>query len=150
MSVVLFIMHIPYGKLESGSPWEVQQVLRIIYKISGSRKTTLDLVRSTETAGSLAPPPGHRKWRKACINTCKHILKFSNCILLRVPKNNNHYEQPIALSVIIQQKTPLRINMVSFNVGAKSTRWWRPLLINESTLQQDGCVLYYNKRHDLY
>ena len=28
--------------------------------------------------------------------------------------------------------------MVSFNVGAKSTRRWRPLLINESTLQQDG------------
>ena len=21
-------------------------------------------------------PPTHRKWRKACINICKHILKF--------------------------------------------------------------------------
>ena len=48
-------------------------------------------------------PPGHRKWRKACINTCKHILKFSNCVLLRVPINNNNYE-PIALFVIIPAK----------------------------------------------
>ena len=49
-------------------------------------------------------PPGHRKWRKACINTCKHILKFSNCVLLRVQINNNNYEQPIALFVIIPAK----------------------------------------------
>ena len=41
----------PHGKLESGSPWEVQQVLRIIYTISGSRKMALDLVRSAEKAG---------------------------------------------------------------------------------------------------
>ena len=93
----------PHGKLESGSTWEVQQVLRIIYNISGSRKMALDLVRFTEKARSLAPPPGHWKWRKACINTCKHILKFSNCVLLRVPINNNNYE-PIALFVIILAK----------------------------------------------
>ena len=49
-------------------------------------------------------PPGHQKWRKACINTCKHILKFLNCVLLRVPINNNNYEQPIALYVIIPAK----------------------------------------------
>ena len=65
----------------------------------------LDVVRLTEKAGSLAPPPGHRKWQKACINICKHILKFSNCVLLRVPiNNNNNYEQPIALFVIIPAK----------------------------------------------
>ena len=35
---------------------------------------------------------------------CKHILKFSNCVLLRVPINNDNYEQPIALFVIIPAK----------------------------------------------
>ena len=50
-----------------------------------------------------AAPSSHRKWRKACINTCKHILKFSNCVLLRVPINNNNYE-PIALFVVIPAK----------------------------------------------
>ena len=50
-------------------------------------------------------PPGHGKWRKACINICKHILKFSNCVLLRVPINNNNYEQPIALFVILAKNT---------------------------------------------
>ena len=49
--------HHLYGKLESGSPWDLQQFPRIIYKISGSRKMALDPVRSTEKAGSLARPP---------------------------------------------------------------------------------------------
>ena len=81
-----------YGKLESGSPWEVQQFLWIIYKISGQRNVALDLLRSMEMSGSLALPlTGHRKWRKACINICKHILKSSNCVLLRVLTNNNNY-----------------------------------------------------------
>ena len=97
--------------MESGSSREVQQFLQIIYKISGARKVALDLVRSTEKAGSLAPPrppPGHRKWRKACINVCKHILKFSNYVLVRVPINNNNCEQPIALFVIILVKNTFR------------------------------------------
>ena len=38
------------------------------------------------------------------INICKHILKFSNCVLVRVAINNNNYEQPIALFVIILSK----------------------------------------------
>ena len=46
----------------------------------------------------------HGKWQKACINICKHKLKFSNCVLVRVPINNNNYEQLIALSVIILAK----------------------------------------------
>ena len=94
-----------YGKLESGSPWEVQQFMRIIYKISGAWNVALDLPRLTEKSGPLASPlPGHRKWQKTCINICKHILKFSNCVLLRVSTNNNNYEQPIALFVIILEK----------------------------------------------
>ena len=43
--------------------------------------------------------------------------------------------------------------MVSFNVGAKSTRRSRPVLIKvgtKSTRQHDGCNIYYNKRRDLY
>ena len=48
-------------KLESGSPWEVQQFLWIIYKISGARKVALDLMRSTEKAGSLASSPRSSK-----------------------------------------------------------------------------------------
>ena len=61
------------------------------------QKVAMDLVRSTEMSGSSALPPSHRKWWNACINICKHILKFSNCVLVRVPINNNNYEQPIAL-----------------------------------------------------
>ena len=44
--------------------------------------------------------------------------------------------------------------MVSFKVGAKTMRRWRPLLLNldaKSTRQQDCCDLYYNKRwHHVY
>ena len=38
------------------------------------------------------PDPSHEKWQKACINICKHILKFSNYVLVRVPINTNDYE----------------------------------------------------------
>ena len=31
------------------------------------------------------------------IEVLKHILKFSNCVLVRVPINNNNYEQPLLL-----------------------------------------------------
>ena len=48
--------------------------------------------------------PGHGKWRKACINIFKYILKFSNCVLVRVPINNNNSEQPIELFDIILAK----------------------------------------------
>ena len=109
----------PYGKLESGSPWEVQQVPRIIYKISGSRKMALDLVRSTEKAGSLDPPPRSSKVAESMYK-CKHILKFSNCVLLRVPINNNNYEQPIAFFVIIPAKNTLTNQ---YGVGANRTRF---------------------------
>ena len=125
----------------------------LFIKFQPPRNVALDLLRSTEKSGSLARPlPGHRKWRKACINICKHILKFSNCVLLRVSKNNN-YEQLIALYVIILAKTLSWNNMVSFTVGAKSTRLSWPLLIKvgaKSTRQHDGCNIYYNKRRDLY
>ena len=69
------------------------------HKRSGLCKVAVYLVRVTERLGSSAPPP--RKWRKACINICKHILKFSNYVLVRVPINNNNYKQPIALFVIL-------------------------------------------------
>ena len=39
--------------------------------------------------------------------------------------------------------------MASFKVGAKTMRWWWPLLLNfgaKSTRQKDCCDLYYNKR----
>ena len=48
--------------------------------------------------------PGHEMWQKACINICKHIMKLSNCELVRVPINNNNYEEPLALFVIILAK----------------------------------------------
>ena len=92
------------GKLESGSPWKVWQFLRIIYKISGVQNVVMDMVRATERSGSLPHCPSHEKWRKACINICKHILKFSNCVLVRVSINNNNYKEPIALFVIILAK----------------------------------------------
>ena len=66
----------------------------------------LDLVRSTEKAGSLALPPQSSKVAES--NICKHILKFSNCVLLRAPINNNNYEQPIALFVIIPAKNTFK------------------------------------------
>ena len=43
--------------------------------------------------------------------------------------------------------------MVSFTVGAKSSRQSRPLLLKvgaKLTCQHDGCNIYYNKRCDLY
>ena len=43
--------------------------------------------------------------------------------------------------------------MVSFTVGAKSTRQSQPLLIKvgaKSTHQHDGCNICYNKRRNLY
>ena len=72
----------PHGKLESGSPWELQQVPRIIYKISGSRKMALDRVRSTEKAGSSAPPPRSSKVAESMykyLQTHFEVLKL--CII---------------------------------------------------------------------
>ena len=61
----------------------------------------MDLVRPMERSGSLAPVMEsgikHYLCQKACINICKHILKFSNCVLVRVPINNYNYEQLIVL-----------------------------------------------------
>ena len=34
-----------------------------------------------------------------------NTLKFSNCVLLRVPINNNDYEQPTARFVILAKNT---------------------------------------------
>ena len=45
--------------------------------------------------------------QKACIYICKPTLKLSNGELVRVPINNNYYEQPIAFFVILQAETPL-------------------------------------------
>ena len=65
---------IRYGKLESGSPWEVQQFLQIICKISGAWKVALDLVRLTEKAGSFPPPqaPPPRSL-KVVESICKYL-----------------------------------------------------------------------------
>ena len=52
-----------YGKLESGSPWEVQKFLQIIHKISGVQIVAVDQVRPTEKSGSSAPMP--RSWKVA-------------------------------------------------------------------------------------
>ena len=64
----------------------------------------VDLVRSTERSGSSAPSARSWKVVESMNKYCKHILKFSNCVLLRVPINDNNYEQPIALFVIILAK----------------------------------------------
>ena len=47
-------------------------------------------------------------------------LKFSNCVLLRVPINNNNHEQPITLSVILAKNTFTNHHGV-INIGANST-----------------------------
>ena len=71
------------------------------------------LVRAMERSGSTAPVMEsggkHYLWWKACINIWKHILKFSNCVLVRVPINNYNYEQPIALFVILLAKNTFTI-----------------------------------------
>ena len=73
--------------------------------MSELHKVALDLVRATERSGSSAPvmknAGKHFLGWKACINICKHILMFSNYVLVRVPINNYNYEQPIALFVIL-------------------------------------------------
>ena len=82
--------------------------------------------------GRVAGPahPSHQKWRKACINICKHILKFSNCVLVRVPINNNNYEQPIALFVIILAKNTFR-NHHGCNLKLAPT-WQQGLVLNNA------------------
>ena len=57
--------------------------------------------RPAEVDGKGVIGPGHWKLRKPCINICKHTLKFSNCVLLRVSTNDNNYEQLTALFVIL-------------------------------------------------
>ena len=49
-------------------------------------------------------------------NICKHVLKFSNYVLVRVrPINNYIYEQVIALFVILLSKEHLRKDVVQCN-----------------------------------
>ena len=78
--------------------------------MSGLRKVAVALVRATERSG------GRKVYlvRNACINNCKHTLKFSNYVLVRVPINNYNYEQPIALFVILVAKK--KFAKVEFNV----------------------------------
>ena len=77
-------------------------------KFQGHRKWPWTWWGWRKRQGHWPCPPGHRKWQKACINICKHILKFSNYVLVRVPISNNNYEQPIALFVIILAKNSFR------------------------------------------
>ena len=72
--------------------------------MSGLLTVAMDLVRATERSRHRPHHPIHGKWQKACINICKHTLKFSNCVLVRVPINNYNYEQPIELFVILLVK----------------------------------------------
>ena len=53
--------------------------------------------------------------RNACINICKHTLKFSYYILVRVIINNYNYEQPIAPFLILRQKKHLRQGVIQCN-----------------------------------
>ena len=55
-------------------------------------EVAVELARSMEKSGSSVVSPGNGMWQKACIYICKHILKFSNCVLVSVPINNNNYE----------------------------------------------------------
>ena len=85
-------------------PERYSNFCRLFTKFQGDGKWPWTWWGRRKRQGHWPSPPGHQKWRKACINICKHILKFSNCVLVRVPINNNNYEQPIALFVIILAK----------------------------------------------
>ena len=77
---------------------------RLYIKFQGCRKWPWTWWGRWKGQGHRPHHPDHGKWRKACINICEHILKFPSCVLVRVPINNNNYEQPIALFVIILAK----------------------------------------------
>ena len=73
--VTLFLEDKFQRGLELGSPWEVQQFLQNIYKISGVWKMAVDLVRSivdgkVGVIGDAAPVMESGGSRKACINIC--------------------------------------------------------------------------------
>ena len=89
-------------------PGRYSNFCRLYIKFQGHGKWPWTWWGRRKRQGNWPHLPGHRKWRKACINICKHILKFSNCVLVRVPINNNNYEQPIALFVIILVKNTFR------------------------------------------
>ena len=60
----------------------IEVVTFIIYKISDSRKMALDLVRSTEKAGSLALPPRSTKVAESMYKYLQtHIEVLKLCII---------------------------------------------------------------------
>ena len=94
--------------------------------------------------GLLPCPPSHRKWQKKCMNICKHILKFSNCVLVRGPINNNNYEQPMVLFIIILAKNSFRnhhgckespcwCQLININKGGA---WKRPFAVANCVLNE--------------
>ena len=103
------ITHCHNGKLVSPTAGEKLLFLRIIYKRSELRKVSMDLLMAMERSRSSAlvmESAGKLYlWQKACINICRHILKFSNCVLVRVLINNYNYDQPIALFLILAKNT---------------------------------------------
>ena len=88
-----------------------------------------------------------RKWQKLesmykYLKT-QNTLKFSNCVLLIVPINNNNYEQPIPPFVIILPKKHLHESPWC-NLMLAPSQWLRPLLINvgsKSTRQRHGLLI---------
>ena len=69
----------------------------------------MDLVRATERSGSSAPLTWAWKVAESMYKYLQthRILKFSNCVLVRVPINNYNYEQQITLFVILLAKKNL-------------------------------------------
>ena len=78
------------------------------------------------------------------------MLKFSNCVLLRVSTNNNNYEQPIALFVIILAKNSFMNQHGVIYCWCQVGRTVTTSILAKSTRQHDGCNIYYNKCRDLY
>ena len=62
-------------------------------KFQGCRKWPWTWSSQRKSQGHRPNCPGHGNWQKACINICKHILKFSNCVFVRVLINNINCQQ---------------------------------------------------------
>ena len=63
----------------------------IIYKISGVRKVAMGPWTwwgQQKSQGHRSRLPGHGKWRKACINICKHIELWSSQTVYYKSTNN--------------------------------------------------------------
>ena len=116
------------------------------------RIVAVDQVRSMEKSGASASTPWSWKVPESMYKYLQThwTLKFSNCVLLRVPINNN-YELPIALFIILSKNTFMNHHCVISclrQVNLPMQQSW-PLLINvcaKSTCQCLVATSLINKR----